>query len=149
MSIHAYEYYHGAALNRIIDSGKSLEIMTFPSDSNSSITINKNIGVFFKYSQLRISPWRFTFKKEHQDELMQMKELHKKLFIVFICFDDGFACLEWSELKKILDYDHKEVEFVSIKRMRKEKYTVNGSDGKLKYKIGQNEFPKKIIESLI
>ena len=32
--------------------------------------------------------------------------------------------------------------------MRKEKYTVNGSDGKLKYKIGQNEFPKKIIESL-
>ena len=148
MSINTYELYHGAAINRIIDFGKDFKIMKFPSDTNSSYTINQQIGLYIKYSEKRISPWRFNFNKSHQEELQHMKQLHKKVFIIFVCYEDGFTCLSWQELKKLLDENLEDGEWVYIKRMRKEKYTVTGSDGKLKYKIGKNEFPEKIVKYL-
>ena len=72
----------------------------------------------------------------------------EKVFIIFVCYEDGFTCLSWPELKKLLDDNLEDGEWVHIKRMRKEKYTVTGSDGKLKYKIGKNEFPEKITKNL-
>ena len=122
--------------------------MNFPSDTNSSYTLNDKIGLFVKYSEKRISPWRFNFNKSHQQELNHMKDLHKKVYVIFVCSDDGFTCLSWSELKKLLDENIEDGEWIYIKRMRREKYTVTGSDGKLKYKIGKNDYPNKIIKNL-
>ncbi len=146
--IYTYDYYHGSAINRLLDAGKSVKLMNFPSDTNSSYTLNDKIGLFIKYSEKRISPWRFNFNKSHQQELNHMKDLHKKVYVIFVCSDDGFTCLSWSELKKLLDENHEDGEWIYIKRMRREKYTVTGSDGKLKYKIGKNDYPTKIVRNL-
>lgn len=146
--IYTYDYYHGSAINRLLDTGKSIKLMNFPSDTNSSYTLNDKIGLFLKYSEKRISPWRFNFNKSHQQELNHMKDLHKKVYVIFVCSDDGFTCLSWSELKKLLDENIEDGEWIYIKRMRREKYTVTGSDGKLKYKIGKNDYPNKIIKNL-
>tara|TARA_B100001057_G_scaffold33999_1_gene30847 strand:- start:4012 stop:4455 length:444 start_codon:yes stop_codon:yes gene_type:complete len=146
--IYTYDYYHGSAINRLLDTGKSIKLMNFPSDTNSSYTLNDKIGLFVKYSEKRISPWRFNFNKSHQQELNHMKDLHKKVYVIFVCSDDGFTCLSWSELKKLLDENIEDGEWIYIKRMRREKYTVTGSDGKLKYKIGKNDYPNKIIKNL-
>ena len=54
----------------------------------------------------------------------------------------------FKDLKKVLDYNHKDVEWVSASRLRREKYTIKGSDGKLKFKIGENAFPSQVVESL-
>ena len=40
---------------------------------------------------------------EHEEELQHLKQLHKKVFIIFVCYEDGFTCLSWQELKKLLD----------------------------------------------
>ena len=146
--IYTYDYYHGSAINRLLDTGKSIKLMNFPSDTNSSYTLNDKIGLFVKYSEKRISPWRFNFNKSHQQELNHMKDLHKKVYVIFVCSDDGFTCLSWSELKKLLDENIEDGEWIYIKRMRREKYTVTGSDGKLKYKICKNDYPNKIIKNL-
>ena len=111
-----------------------------------TVTFSKYSAYFL--SEKRISPWRFNFNKSHQEELQHMKQLHKKVFIIFVCYEDGFTCLSWQELKKLLDDNLEDGEWVHIKTMRKEKYTVTGSDGKLKYKIGKNEFPEKITKNL-
>ena len=73
--IYTYDYYHGSAINRLLDTGKSIKLMNFPSDTNSSYTLNDKIGLFVKYSEKRISPWRFNFNKSHQQELNHMKAL--------------------------------------------------------------------------
>jgi hypothetical protein len=37
---------------------------------------------------------------------------------------------------------------IRISRRPKEKYSVSGSDGGLKYKIGENDFPRRLFEYL-
>mgnify|MGYP000126645014 FL=1 len=147
MSIKSYEFYHGSVISRIVEYGRLIKIQTFPSDSNSSFSINDNeIGIFIKYTEARISPWRFTFKKSHQKEIEYIKDLHKKTFIILVCNDDGFCCLSWKEYKQILDSSYDLFEWISCSRMRREKYTVKGTDGKLKHKIGPGSFPTKLFE---
>jgi hypothetical protein len=71
-----------------------------------------------------MSPWRFSFLKEHQDEIYDMNKRMKKMFIIFICNTDGIACLSFEELKKILDNEHKSIEWVAISRKKREKYVL-------------------------
>jgi hypothetical protein len=144
--IKEFEKYHGIVFSRLFhDSIKQISIRSFPSKYNSSYIINENIGLYIKYSKKRLSPWRFSFLKEHQDEISEMKKLFSNVFVVFVCHNNGIATLSFNELKKVLDEEHEEIEWVAIKRRSREKYTISGSDGKLKFKIGENEFPEKIF----
>ena len=95
-----------------------------------------------------MTPWRFSFQQKHQNEIREMKERFNEVFLVLVCGDDGVVTLGYDELKKILDEQHNEVEWIAVARRPREKYTVTGSDGKLRYKIGENEFPDKILKVL-
>jgi hypothetical protein len=107
--------------------------------------VNKEIGVYIKYSTKRMTPWNFTLLKEHQDEIESMKGHLKKVFLLLVCNDDGIVCLSYSELKQILDEQHAPVEWISATRQKHKMYTVKSSNGKLGFKIGINDFPKKIL----
>lgn len=140
-----FHFYHGAVLCRVIHSGKTKSIIPYPSNCNASYIINQNIGLYVKYSTKRMSPWRFTFGKEHQSEIEEMAEKLDNMYIVLICHDDGVVCLHYKELKQILDYHYDETEWVSASRRPREKYTIAGKDGKLKGKIGNSDFPLKLF----
>lgn len=144
MPINEYEFYNGVVLNRLIRKGKVLNIDIFPSKSSNSFIINGKVGVYIKYSRKVTSPWRFTFKKAHQDEMKIMRELLNKLYLILVCYDDGIVCLEYSEIKNILNNDHEEYEWISASRLKREQYKIQGSDGKLKFKVADNDFPSKI-----
>jgi hypothetical protein len=103
VSINEYEFYNGVVLNRLIRKGKALNIDIFPSKSANSFVINDKVGIYIKYSRKVTSPWRFTFKKVHQDEMKIMSELLNKLYLILVCYDDGIVCLEYSEIKNILN----------------------------------------------
>ena len=77
-----------------------------------------------------------------------MKNKFDNVFLVLVCGDDGVVTLSYDELKKILNEQYDEVEWIAISRRPREKYAVTGSDGKLKYKIGENEFQDKILKIL-
>jgi len=141
-----FEAYHGIALCRIIHCNKVKSIIIYPSKSNSSYILNDDIGIYVKYSTKRMSPWNFTFKREHQDEIFEMKQVLREVFLILVCRDDGIACLRFDELKQILDEVHEDVEWVSVRRRPREKYRVSGHDGKLKFKIADSHFPIRIFD---
>lgn len=76
-----------------------------------------------------------------------MKKKLNMVYIVFVCDDDWVVCLCFDELKKILDNNHDEIEWVAIWRKKREKYVVTWSDWKLWYRIWDSDFPRKIFEN--
>ena len=141
MAIDLFEYYHGAALTKLFNFGERLVVKTFPSDSNATFTIGlpgkklekDQVAIYIKYTKSRMTPWVFTFKKEHQVELKVISQLHKKTFLVLVCGHDGITCIEYSKLKSILDEKYADAEWVKVHRYRREHYQLSGSDGKLNH----------------
>lgn len=144
--IRDFEKFHGAVFAHLLHSSNvkiTIELLT--TKSNSSYVLNDSIGLYIKYSSKRMSPWPFTFHRPHQEEIAQMKLRFKQVFVAFVCHDDGIACLDHDELKAILD-EHEEDEWVRISRKSRGMYSITGKDGKLKFKIGAKDFPRKIFE---
>ena len=77
---------------------------------------------------------------------MDLYKIYENVVILLVCRDDGIVGLDFSELKEILDNNHEEVEWIGVKRRKGELYQVSGSDVKLKYKVAQKDFLKKILE---
>ena len=147
--IKEFEFYHGAVLSGLAHAGMAVSLKLFPTSSNSSYVINDKVGIFVKYSSKRMSPWSFSFNQSHQDEILEIKNRLGEVFLLLVCFDDGIVTLNFDELKIILNEIHKTVEWIRVSRKPREKYSVKGSDGKLKFKIGGNEFPNKIFDALL
>jgi len=146
--IKEFEFYHGAVLSNLLhNSGKSITVELYPSESNASYVIDKKIGIYIKHSSKRMSPWRFSFSKEHQDEILEMKNKLDEVFSLLVCGEDGIVSLSFDELKKILNETHEPVEWISITRNKNEEYAIKGTDGSLGHKISRNEFPRKLFEN--
>lgn len=148
--IKEFEFYHGAVLaNLLHGSGQSITIEPFPSESNASYVVNKSIGLFIKHSAKRMSPWRFSFAQEHQDEILDMKNKLGEVFLLLVCGEDGIVPLNFFELKEILNETHDPVEWISVARNKNKEYKVKGSDGPLSYKISKRDFPRKLFEERV
>jgi hypothetical protein len=147
--IKEFQFYHGAIFAKILHGTKqSISIQSFPTHDNASYVINNKVGIYIKYSTKRLSPWRFSFIKRHQDEIQDLKNKIGNVFLLLVCFDDGIVTLSYKELKKILDKKHEDVEWISASRNKRKMYTVKGSDGKLNFKIGLNDFPNKVLKKI-
>lgn len=143
--IREFEFYHGVVFSKLIHGLKLASIKLYPTVSNSSYIINDDIGTYVKYSSKRISPWQFSFKKIHRDEILEMKTKTREVFILLVCHDDGVLVLNFDEFKNVVDFEYKNMEWISVARRSREKYSIKGSGGKLRHKIGANEFPYKLI----
>ena len=144
--IRDFEFYHGLVFARILHgTQRPLSLRPFQSVSNAAYVVNDKIGIFIKHSAKRMTPWRFTFMKEHQEEIDFLKSNCEKVFLVLVCGDDGVVCLSYAELKQILDNQHDPIEWISATRHKREMYSVKGSNGELDFKIGQSEFPNKLF----
>ena len=138
--------YQGAVFSELIR--KSKNPLSIESYAINSYVLNSKIGLHIKYSSKRISPWVFNFHKEHQDEILDLKKGYVEVFISLVCNNDGIVLLSFDELKKLLDENHQDNEAIRISRRHNEKYRISGSDSEDKIRIGQAEFPKKILYSI-
>jgi hypothetical protein len=146
MSIDVSDFYFGSAIKQLIDNIviEKCSILSFPTSSKCAYSINNEVGVYFKFSRNRGTSWRFTFQKVHQEEIRVMRELLNEVFVILICSNDGFVCLDYKDLKKILDEEYDPVEWISASRNRGSQYTVKGSNGKLNFKVSNKDYPRKI-----
>ena len=133
--IKEFETYHGVVFARLFNAlSTPICAASYPSSSNASYFLRNGdrvAGVYIKHSSKRLSPWRFTFLQEHQDEIYKMKAE----------FGDA-------ELKFILDHNYDPAEWVSVARGKRQMYTVKGKDGALDCRVGEADFPRKVLDYL-
>lgn len=141
-----YTFFHGSALVRLIHDSRTYSVKLYR--GNNCYLVNEKSCIYLKHSTKRISPWSFTFQREHMVEIASLCNQNKNLFVVLICSDDGVCCLSYDELAQVIFFGSiSQSKFVRVSRSPREKYAVSGSDGKLKHKIGDNDFPGKVLDS--
>lgn len=146
--IREYEFYHGAVLKRLLQGDNCVILRQF-TDGHSygaAYVVNNDTGLYIKHSTSRLSPWTFTFSQDHQTDIDTMYKEFGEVFVCLVCRDDGIVCLSYTQLKGVLD-ENFTTEWIRVARRKREKYMVSGSDGKLRVKIGENEFPSKVLSS--
>ena len=137
--------FHGLILARIIQNQPAC--LEKYEGNNSSYIINDRIGIYMKYSSKRMSPWTFSFSKTHINEIKDMKNRFEKTSVALICGSNGICCLNYSEFGTVLSIENRSFpKWVKASRLKGEKYSVSGSDGKLRHKVGNSDFPSKIYE---
>jgi hypothetical protein len=144
--INEFEFFHGAALARMLHATQQTMMVALYSEfDNASYIINESKGVYIKYSTKRLSPWRFSFQKRHHEKILEMRRDLGEVFVVLVCNDDGAVVLTFEEFQQVVTSDSDTGQWISAARNRGEMYLIKGSEGKLAFKIGKNEFSEKIF----
>ncbi len=147
--IKEYEFYHGVVFSRLIhEVDIPLKLTVYPTASNASYVLNDSIGIYIKHTTKRLTPWRFSLQRVHQDEILKMKNELGEVFVILVCGEDGLVTLSFDELKTILNEAHGNVEWISAARRPREEYAIKGSDGSLDYKVAKLDFGKKISDAM-
>jgi hypothetical protein len=103
-------------------------------------------GLYLKTSQKRRSPWRYSYLMQHQDEISEMRQKFGEVFNVYVNGNDGFSCIDFSDLKQLLDEHHEEQEWVAVTRKPREGYRISGTDGVRETPLRKNNFPSAITD---
>ena len=139
-----YTFFYGSALVRLVQDQRTCGLKLY--QGNNCYSVNNESCIYLKHSAKRLSPWQFTFLPEHLQEIADIQLKTKRLFIVLVCGEDGVCCLNYDELAQlILVGNMGQGKSIRVSRRPKEKYTVSGTDGELKHKIGANDFPRKLF----
>lgn len=149
--INEKEFFHWSVFARLIDwaLGKCVDIRKHHSDARCSYIINESVAIYIKTSSIRNGPWTFTFTKEHQDDIQSLMDQYGYFFLILVCNDDGIVSLDFTDLKKVLDYDHLDTEWIKITRKKWEKYAVRWHDGELDHKIWEADFPRNLLKVIV
>ena len=148
MAIREIEYFYGIVFSRLISSGISIALKELNYGTKGAYLVNDAVPIFIKYTAKRLSPWSFNLTREHQDDFQRAKDQFGVMYLAFVCGRDGVCCIEFDQFKSVLDYVHDKVEWVRIIRKKNECYAVRGSDGELKGKISDSDFPRVILSRL-
>lgn len=144
--ISEFEFYHGVAFARILHSSqKELAIKSYSPSDNAAYVINGSIGIYIKYSLKRLSPWRFSFQQRHREKITEMRETIGAAFVLLVCNEDGIVTLNFDEFTQVLSEARAGTEWISATRNRRQMYAIKGSDGKLGFKVGKDEFSEKLF----
>lgn len=124
-----YKLYHGAALAELIDAAHGpVTIDELLEDGRlRSYVINGSIGLQIKHSTSRMSPWLFTFTRSNTLDLLELARRYKDVFIVLVCWVDGFVCLTLNETLALIEARESDQVWIKAQRRKNEWYTVSGS----------------------
>lgn len=134
-----YQFYHGALLHELIVTA-GCEVRISLRDFHGrpdAYVINGEVGILIKHSTARLTPWLFTFAKEHVGELRVLGAETRVCFVVFVCGEDGFVCVRDSDLIKILTPTNTDVVSVRVDRRPRKMYRVSSSGNSLDGKVAK------------
>jgi|SRR5713101_8747665 len=145
--ISEFEFFHGMTFARMLHvTQRQISIKPYSTTDNAAYILDGTMGVYIKYSSKRLSPWRFSFQKRHQNKILEMKNEIGTVFLLLVCNDDGVVVLTFEELRQILNENHEPVEWISASRNRRQMYSIKGSHGTLTFKVGRDEFLSKMFK---
>lgn len=134
-----YQFYHGALLHEIITSaGREVRIALCDIHGRAdAYRLNGDVGLLIKHSGARITPWLFTFTREHFAELHSLRSATKVCFVGFVCDDDGFVCVRDTDLIGLLATTTSDAVSVRVDRGPRRMYRVSSSGTALDSKLAQ------------
>ena len=104
------------------------------------------VGVFIKYSTMRMTPWRFTFHIEQVSELLDLETQYATAFVVFVCGVDGLVTIDMATLHDLVSFKETEQAWLRIERKPRTLYALSGNRSELPNKVARGVSP--IIEAL-
>jgi hypothetical protein len=137
--IEKLEFYHGAALVRLIEDPRCTRI----GKHACGYLINQNRVVAIKYSTKAHSPWGFTFS---QDDLTRINKAEEELagcVVAFVCGGDGVCVLTWTAVVELLGNAPGRI---GAKRGFAGCYAVSGPAGEMKGKVAMNRWPAIVFD---
>lgn len=142
--IQTIERYHGAVLARLVRDrrARTINLAVHPRYP-AAYVLEDEIAVYVKYSTSRLSPWTFGFKSEHRNEIANLRKELREVFVTLACGFDGVVCLGSDEYQQIGPSGS-----IRVARQLRQKYVVKGGSRKNLMRIGNNEFPTKVLAAL-
>jgi hypothetical protein len=138
--IEKLEFYHGAALVRVIEDGRCEAI----TKHECGYCVNQNRILAIKYSTKTRSPWGFTFSG---DDVARFEAAYKAFgdcVIALVCGGDGICAFSWSIAATLLSNSPGRI---AARRGFAGCYAISGPVGELKGKIAMNQWPSIVFEA--
>lgn len=134
-----YQFYHGALLHEIvIRAGRELRIeLRNVHGRADAYVIDGSVGLLIKHSTMRLTPWAFTFSRDHVDEIRALRAGTKVCFVGLVCGDDGFVCVRDADLVSILSPTDKDLASVRVERRPRKMYRVSSGGNELAGKLAR------------
>jgi len=137
--IEKLEFYHGAAIVRIVEDPRCLSIQKH----ETGYVINGNRLLVLKYTTKAHSPWRFTVSVEDQARIAQAARSFNVCVLGLVCGGDGVCAIRWERLNTLLGDG---AGWLATRRVFSGCYAVSGSRGNLDKKVALNQWPGILFE---
>jgi len=134
-----YQFYHGALLHELIVTAGceiSITLRDFHGRPDAFL-IDGEVGVLIKHSSARLTPWSFTFNKDHVAEFHALRTDARVCFVALVCDEDGFVCVRDSDLMEIFTPTSADVASVRVDRRPRKMYRVSSSGNALDRKVAK------------
>ena len=137
--IEKQEFYHGAALVRVIEDPRCETIVKH----ESGYRVNNDRILAIKYSTKARSPWGFTFSGEDISRFEEASREFGECIITLVCGGDGICAFSWSKGLSLLGGSPGRI---AAKRGFAGCYAVSGPAGELSGKVAMNRWPAIVFE---
>lgn len=133
------EFYHGAALARLVEDPRCEAL----GKHQYGYRVNQQRFISIKYSTKARSPWGFNFSQDDIDRLEETSREIGNCFIALVCGGDGICAVSWTTLLGLLGGT---AGWISTKRAHGGCYGVSGPKGTLQGKVAMNRWPGIIFD---
>ena len=137
--IEKLEFYHGAALVRVIEDPRCKSIVKHA----CGYRVNNDRILAIKYSTKARSPWGFAFSGEDISRFEEASTEFGECAIALVCGGDGICAFSWSICASLLGGSSGRI---AAKRGFAGCYAVCGPAGELKGKVAMNRWPAIVFE---
>ncbi len=144
MALREYEFYHGAALSRLVSIAETVRVARLDEVGSGCYALDEKIGTLIKYATDRMTPWAFTFTPDHKRALLELKERYSQILVLLVCRDDGIVALNY-ESTILLIGEEPTTASVSVVRKPRQMYSVSGTFGAISRKLGDAEYVKELF----
>lgn len=128
------DFYHGAALVRVVEDTRCQSIAQRP----SGYLVNGHAAVCLKYTTKTHSPWRFTLTVDDVRSCESAIADQLLCVVVLVCGGDGICVVPWNQLSKLVGLAPA---WITSKRSFKGSYAVSAANGTLPRRVARNQWP--------
>ena len=121
------DFYHGAALVKVIEDKRCLRI----EKCDCGYVVNEKKFLYLKYKTDTRTPWSFVYRDTEVRRLRDIVDAGFDLIVVMVCGGDGICAVDGGVALELIKGNKGSI---SVGRKHREKYSVHGSAGKMKGK---------------